>query len=187
MDSDRVAPGRLELVRHVLNSDDRYHQVDYAGSVEILNQYLARLDGTHPISDVHDLATFRSFREAIRSLLLRPGPTAAEHVNRFAEHSSLIVQMNHEGTSMLRPTPAARSTPLAMLIADVVAAVHDSMLEDRWRRLHACRRFDCGWIYYDGSSKNSGRWCSTDPCGNVMKTRAYRARKQRALISSNSD
>ena len=40
MDTDRPAPGPLEEVRHLLNSDDRFHGVDHARDVDALNAFL---------------------------------------------------------------------------------------------------------------------------------------------------
>ncbi len=61
---------------------------------------------------------------------------------------------------------------MAVLLADVYRAQGSG----EWARLKACANPDCQWIYYDGSRNRSGRWCSMNECGEVMKSRAPRQR-----------
>ena len=177
MEPDRPAPGRLELVRHLLNSDDRFHGIDHSRDVESLNRYLARIDSGHAVSDHQQLAGFRVLRDATRDLLVNPSDAARASFNDLARTHPMTIWMDEETRPRLRGATTYGHTPLDALVEDSLAAVHEAMLTEQWSRLRACQRFDCSWIYYDGTPGTSMRWCSTDPCGNVMKTRAYRARR----------
>ena len=115
-------------------------------------------------------------REAFRELLIannarRPVPDeAAETLERAAERSRLT----------LRLSPSAELVPLAHgvdgALGRVLAAALGSMWEGSWSRLKACR--NCHWAFYDESRNRSAAWCSMQLCGNRLKTRAYRRRKQ---------
>jgi predicted RNA-binding Zn ribbon-like protein len=177
VDPDRPAPGRLELVRHVLNSDDRFHQVDHADDVGALDRYLAHVRPTHRVAHEEDLQTFRSFRDATRALLLAPSPHVRTTFNEMAARHPVTVRIEEQDLACLRTAGPAEPRPIDALVGAALEAVHEAVLTGTWSRLHACRRFECGWIYYDSTPRNSMRWCTTDPCGNVMKTRAYRARR----------
>jgi predicted RNA-binding Zn ribbon-like protein len=43
-------------------------------------------------------------------------------------------------------------------------------------RIKTCRARDCGWKFVDQSRNRSRRWCDMAVCGNLAKTRQYRAR-----------
>ncbi|HSK37000.1 MAG TPA: CGNR zinc finger domain-containing protein, partial [Actinomycetota bacterium] len=45
-------------------------------------------------------------------------------------------------------------------------------------RLKICGAPDCQFVYYDHSRSRTSRWCSTEVCGNRMKTRRYRGRRR---------
>ena len=176
MDPDRPAPGRLEVVRHMLNSDDRYHDIDYAHDLELLNRYLAKVQPRYTMRSSSDLTAFCSFRSTVRELLVSPRAELFQSLDEVAQHHPLTVRFEESGTSRLRGAAGVGAPSLDALVSDAIAGIHEAMLTDQWSRLRACRRYDCGWIYYDATPGKTMRWCTTDPCGNVMKTRAYRAR-----------
>jgi predicted RNA-binding Zn ribbon-like protein len=43
-------------------------------------------------------------------------------------------------------------------------------------RVKTCPAHDCGWKFVDQSKNRSRRWCDMAVCGNLAKTRQYRAR-----------
>jgi predicted RNA-binding Zn ribbon-like protein len=43
-------------------------------------------------------------------------------------------------------------------------------------RIKTCSAQDCGWKFVDESKNRSRRWCDMAVCGNLAKTRQYRAR-----------
>ncbi|WP_456787862.1 CGNR zinc finger domain-containing protein [Cellulomonas sp. P5_C5] len=144
-----VAPGALERVRALLNTDDRFHGVD-------------RLAG-----GPDGLVTFRD----VLRRYLESGDAAELDV--LAAARPLVVAFGG-GAATLRA--AGPDDGVTGLLADV----HGAHAAGEWPRLKACANPDCQWVYYDSSRNRSGRWCSMNECGDVMKARAYRRRARQA-------
>ncbi|GEK22704.1 CGNR zinc finger domain-containing protein [Cellulomonas xylanilytica] len=144
-----VAPGSLERVRALLNTDDRFHGVD-------------RLTGGPD--------RLVAFRDVLRRYL--ESGDATELTTVAAGHP-LVVGFGDGAATLV---PAGPDDTVAGLLADLQGA-HAS---GEWPRLKACANPDCQWVYYDGSRNRSGRWCSMNECGDVMKARAYRRRARQA-------
>jgi|Tabmets5t2r1_1033131.scaffolds.fasta_scaffold28185_2 predicted RNA-binding Zn ribbon-like protein len=77
--------------------------------------------------------------------------------------------------------PATRSATVAgppaaleRLAADLATAAATGTLQ----RLKVCGAPDCQFVYFDHSRSRTSRWCSTEVCGNRMKTRRYRDRRR---------
>ena len=68
------------------------------------------------------------------------------------------------------PAPAARGRRAG----DLATAAATGALA----RLKICHAPDCQFVYYDRSRSRTSRWCSTEICGNRMKTRRYRGRRR---------
>ena len=52
------------------------------------------------------------------------------------------------------------------------------------RRIKVCENpYGCGWLFYDGSTNGSRRWCSMEGCGSQVKMRRHYA-KRRATASA---
>ena len=64
-------------------------------------------------------------------------------------------------------------------LARIGLAAHEAANEGIWWRLKVCAYDECKWAYYDHSKNQSRSWCEYG-CGNVVKTRAYRARQRAA-------
>jgi len=144
-----VAPGPLERVRALLNTDDRFH-------------------GTDRLAD--GPAALVSFRDALRRYLTS-GDVAG--LDALAATHPLVVTFG-SGAATLAPAGADD------VVSGLLAEVHRAHAEGEWPRLKACANPDCQWVYYDGSRNRSGRWCSMNECGDVMKARAYRQRARQA-------
>ena len=177
MDPDRPAPGSLELVRRLLNSVDRIHGVDHACDLRTLNTYLSETGMGPPMRDEDDLAAFTSWRDAVRAWLLEPGGAEAVALDELARGLPVLVRFTSDGVTAVRPSAGAHATPVEVLGATIVTAIHDAEQQGTWSHLRVCQRDDCQWVYYAATRAGTSRWCSTDPCGNVMKMRAYRSRR----------
>lgn len=147
-----VAPGDLELVRALLNTDNRFFGVD-------------ALAGTGP-------AWLVELRDALRAQLTTGDARALDAV---AARGPLVVRFGDDGTARLEP---ASDDDASAGTAAVLALVHAAATDGGWRRLKACANPACQWVYYDASRNRSGRWCSMGECGDVMKARAYRGRRR---------
>ena len=177
MDTDRPAPGRLEEVRIVLNSDDRFHGVDHAGDVASLNRFLVLAGSAYgPLPRSSDLEPYRAFRDVTRDLVLDPSTATTDAFNRIAARHPMTVEVDG-ATARLRRAGSSGRSAVDRVIGECIATVHDAMVTGDWERLRECERDDCQWVYYDPSPAQVMKWCSTDPCGNVMKVRAFRARR----------
>ena len=49
------------------------------------------------------------------------------------------------------------------------------LLSDDMRRLRACEKPDCRWLFLDTSKNHTRRWCDMKICGNRMKARRFKA------------
>lgn len=149
-----VAPAATEGLRALLNTDDRFHGVD-------------RLRGAGPRALVEA-------RDVLRGYL---GGGDATALGALAARYPLVVAPGDPASGGgLALEPAPGSDPDAVLVGGVLAALHRSVATGEWARLKACANPDCQWVYHDASRNRSGRWCSMDECGDVMKARAYRRR-----------
>ena len=63
------------------------------------------------------------------------------------------------------------------VVAQVVGVVLRAQIDGTWPRLKVCAADDCRWAFYDSSRNRGGNWCKMEICGNRMKNRSYRARR----------
>jgi predicted RNA-binding Zn ribbon-like protein len=166
---DRPAPAALEPLRRFLDSDDRYRGVDHLDSVAAYAAYAAAHLPGWPALDAASLPRARSLRDAVRGVVLGHPGARLEDVVRVS-----VVVEDGAARTRVSPTGAAPYDGLAALALEaVVTASADGSLA----HLGECGREDCRWVYFDDSPAGTARWCS-DTCRNVMKTRAYRARRR---------
>lgn len=172
----RPAPGDLEGLRSFVNTDNRYHQVDHLladDRAAWFSRYLAEL----PIDEIDGAGWRRlmDLRGVIRSVIARE-PGAAEALSHAARLYPMVTSFADDGsTSSLDALAPNQEGQLAVAM---LAALHSAVVDGRFERLRLCGRPDCGWCFYDSSRSRTARWCSSDPCGDVMKTRAYRERRR---------
>ena len=55
---------------------------------------------------------------------------------------------------------APTATVLRAASVCIVARVLDAQVSGAGKRLKACRKEGCGWLFYDGSRNGSSSWCS---------------------------
>ena len=118
----------------------------------------------------HGPADLVAFRDVLRGYL---ATGRAADLDALAATRPLVVTFG-DGAATLVPTDPDD------LVGGLLADVHRAHAEGGWARLKACANPDCQWVYYDGSRNRSGRWCSMNECGDVMKARAYRRRARQA-------
>lgn len=168
----RTAPVDLEGLRCFVNSDNRYHGVDHL-TAESRERWFAEALPAYDPTDVDDAGWRRlaELRDRVRDVVAGDddGVALTELARRYPARLDLTA-----GPAWVPVT----GTTEHRLAVDVLAALHTAAGDGRLARLRLCQRPDCGWCYYDGSKNRSARWCSSDPCGDVMKTRAYRERNR---------
>ena len=167
----RTAPVDLEGLRCFINSDNRFHGVDHLAGERRDEWFAEVLPGYDPaLVDDGGWTRLARLREGVRAVVAGEDDGAA--LTELAR--DYPARLDLAGGAWV---PARDSTEHRLAV-DVLAALHLASTDGRLTRLRLCQRPECGWCYYDGSKNRSARWCSSDPCGDVMKTRAYRARNR---------
>ncbi len=129
---------------------------------------------------IHDVARAVEFREALRHLITCTSSgdpidaAAAEVVNRAARTAGFQLHANSDGVGAQGP----EASGLDAAIVAVLAAASGAMPETGWSRLKTCRNPECRRVFYDESRNRSGVWCEMSACGNRMKARRFRRRRQ---------
>jgi predicted RNA-binding Zn ribbon-like protein len=176
-----VAPGQLALLQAFLNT--HFDLVDHWGADLLaspggLRSWLASrnlIARREPLTEV-DVTRALTVREALRQLIASQGGTVAA-LERDAQRgldeavagASFELRFTVPGPR-LAPTGEA---PLDRALGVLLAIAASAMINGRWSRLKSCPGHHCGWVFYDLSRNNSGRWCSMTVCGGRQKSRAH--------------
>lgn len=166
----RTAPVDLEPLRRFVNSDNRYSGIDHLDSDERRRAWFPVLLPAYDAASVSDAgwARLTELRAELRAVV------AGADGGRVTELAAAYpARLDLTGEPRWVPVRDEAEHHLAV---DLLAALHLAETDGRLERLRLCQRPDCGWCYYDASKNRSARWCSADPCGDVMKTRAFRER-----------
>ena len=175
---EQAAPGRLELVRRFVNTQDVEDGIEELATPAAARAWLQ----DNGLPDVPRLDAPRTkrligLRETLRRLLLANNggandDLALERLRAEAARVPLQVRFDGDGQSALVPGGAG----IDAVIGELVGIVHEAMADGTWLRLKACRSETCEWAFYDRSRNRSGTWCSMAVCGNREKARSYRYR-----------
>ena len=84
------------------------------------------------------------------------------------------LEPHSDGVVRLRP----RGSGWRYLISLLLAIEWQAQAQDTRRRLKVCRNPRCRVAFYDRSRNRSAVWCQMAVCGNRIKTKAYRERRQ---------
>lgn len=95
-------------------------------------------------------------------------PLTSTEINARSERPR--VDLGHRAA--LVPANPGADAALGRLLADLVTAEATGALA----RLKMCAADDGRFVYYDHSPQPYLPWCSTQICGNRIKTRQYRQR-----------
>lgn len=181
----RPAPGRLALVQAFLNT---HYDLTAEHGGEILTDPVALGDwlAAHSLLDRRarlgpgDRERALAVREGLRALAFANNeqPLDADAVaglRRASAGAGTEIRIEPDGPRFVPPSTTALDAALGALLALTAAA----MLEGIWPRLKACPGRSCGWVFYDHSRNQNGRWCSMRVCGDREKARAYYERHRR--------
>ena len=175
-DNRHLVPAPLRPVQAFANSVDREHGFEGLASPDDLSRLLR--DFALPGSDAElteaGLTSARAVREAICDLFVaRAGGRAATETMALIEdtaHAGRLAVRVEAGEPRLVATASGLDGALGTLVARVQTAATDGSL----RRLKACRRDCCHWLFWDASPPTTAVWCSMTVCGNRMKVRRHR-------------
>ena len=62
------------------------------------------------------------------------------------------------------------------VIATIAASTVELLVNGEPARLKTCNNPSCSWMFYDQSINRSKLFCSTSPCGSLIRVRRFRAR-----------
>jgi predicted RNA-binding Zn ribbon-like protein len=175
---EQGAPGRLELVRRLVNTQDVEDGIEDLATPEAMRAWLRENDLPDvPGADAAQLRRLTALRETIRQLLLANNgqphdERALDRLRAEAARVDLRVSFGPHGESALVPA----GSDMDAVVAELLGIVHEAMADGTWSRLKACRSDTCEWGFYDRSRNRSGTWCSMAVCGNREKARSFRRR-----------
>lgn len=176
------APPPLGLVQDFVNTEiPDWSRDDIATPAELETWLLARglLDAREGL-DAETFVAARELRAALRELALLntlgapPDEGVRARTRSALEGVRLRFDMGYDGSLLLVPSEDGAMHVLGSIAAVVVGA----QAAGTWKRMKACRKDGCGWLFYDASRNCSSSWCSMAICGNRTKTTAYRRRRK---------
>ncbi len=177
---DRVAPGRLELVRQFVNTRDYWKGIDWIDSPERLAAWLVDhgLVAERAALTPKDVRRVQAFREALRAMLVAhlgraEPPEAPATFNETASSLSLRAHATEAGIEL-----RSADEGLEFGLGSIVAAIAEAQLEGTWPRLKACANDDCRTGMYDRTKNRTRMWCNAATCGARMRARSYRRRRK---------
>lgn len=137
--------------------------------------YSGRLD-----RDDAELASLRSIRARLRSMLISPRDEMVEHVNVALAEAHLSPRLvRHDGADW-HLHAVADERPLAeRVLIETAMALIDVIRADEGSRITICADDTCEALALDLSRNRSKRYCSTT-CTNRNAVAAYRARRATA-------
>lgn len=150
-------------------------------TAEALREWLVGerlLDDPRARVSAGDLDRVRTLRDGLRTWLqARQGLDHDRRALRRARDQLAGLRLRvglEDVTATLEPAGGSVTAALERLAADLATAAATGALA----RLKICGAPDCQFVYYDHSRSRTSRWCSTEVCGNRMKTRRYRHRRR---------
>ena len=176
-----AAPRPLDLVQDFVNTEIPEWARDDIATPELLEEWLRErglLEEDEWIA-AEDFVAARELRDALRGLALlnttaeRPDDVTRRRIVSALSAVELRAALDLDG----RPVPAPGGSGARRALSSIVAVVLEAQAAGSWRRLKACRKESCGWLFYDASRNCSSSWCSMSICGNRVKTAAYRRRR----------
>jgi predicted RNA-binding Zn ribbon-like protein len=126
-----------------------------------------------------DLGRALAVREGLRGLIADRERTVAGSslrapLNEAFAGASLELRVTLRGTELV----PVGSSELDRALGSLLAILARAMVDGSWLRLKVCPGRHCGWVFYDQSRNNSGRWCSMSVCGGREKARAHYHRQR---------
>jgi predicted RNA-binding Zn ribbon-like protein len=129
-----------------------------------------------PTVSAQQLAAARGLREAINRLArpgVEPRPGDREELNRCASRTPLAPQLT-TGNECVWVAARSVEATLATVARDAIELLSSPLAE----RVRECAAPDCALLFLDTSRPGRRQWCSSDACGNRIRTKAYRDRQK---------
>jgi predicted RNA-binding Zn ribbon-like protein len=178
------APGGLALLQAFINT--HYDLVDDPGADVLatparLRRWLVDrgLLSERARVTAADLDRALVLREGLRRFIVDAAgvtadPSSRAVLNRAIGGAALELRVTPRGLELV-PTGTSE---MDRAVGSLLAIVPRAQVEGSWARLKVCPGVHCGWVFYDQSRNNSGRWCSMNVCGGREKARAHYRRQR---------
>jgi predicted RNA-binding Zn ribbon-like protein len=154
---------------------------DRLDSTEWLQWFLGRYDLTPDREDPPPVAELVTLRRDLRRVLEKWSsrtPLSRRDLRLLDERvRSAPYRMRLTKTSSglaLGREPLERSWD--WVVASVATSAVELQRDGDPRRLKTCDNPDCSWMFYDNTVNRSRRFCSTTPCGSLIRVRRFRQR-----------
>jgi predicted RNA-binding Zn ribbon-like protein len=176
------APPPLDLVQDFVNTEIPEWARDDIATPAALEDWL-RERGLLAAGEgvaAEDYVAARELRAVLRRLALlntlgaAPDDSVRSAFRSALSRVSLRFELAEDGTVSLEPASKGGARALGV----IAATVAEAQASGAWKRMKACRKDTCGWLFFDASRNCSSSWCSMSICGNRVKTRAYRRRRK---------
>lgn len=179
----RRAPGGLETLRHLLNTNGRE-----VGKKSIPDRLQSRSDAERwfvqhkllpPETELtkDDVRKIRTLREGLAAMVgtKTVETEALERLRDLADGARFRLDLGADGTPRVRAVGSGVSGALAILLRIFLEAKQGGF----WKRLKVCGA--CQRVFYDWAQNRSTKWC-TPYCGDRVRSRQYmrRQREKRA-------
>jgi predicted RNA-binding Zn ribbon-like protein len=129
--------------------------------------------------------TLMDLRRVVRKLLesgRHPYGATLSHLNDVLSAPDQFWELSRlQRTTRLRLSWRRPDWPAVM--AATAASYAELLASGGVSRVRACENPDCTFLFFDESRNRSRRWCESAACGNLVKVRAHRARRQRAAAT----
>jgi predicted RNA-binding Zn ribbon-like protein len=187
-DESKPAPEPLLLVQSLVNTVELPDGADRLADPADARPWLVDNDLLAAQADLADtdLDLLRAVREALRAMLVHnaggppPNKSALTVLRAVAEGGSARADLGDDGQVRL----TAYGDSVRDRLVDLLLIIRDAQRDGTWARLKACANDECQWAFYDRARNHGGTWCDMATCGNKLKNRAFRARKQGALTKA---
>jgi predicted RNA-binding Zn ribbon-like protein len=178
-DLPNAAPDPLRLVQRFVNTVDKDHGREWLGTPHDLADWFEEAGlgcvrvTRHGVERAHDLrSALQAFLAANNGRKLDDDAIAT--INRTANAAKLTAGLDERGRLQFH----VRGHDVDAALGRIVAVAFSTLTDGSWSRLKTCR--NCNWAFYDYSRNRSAKWCSMLICGNRLKSRTYRRRRQAA-------
>lgn len=140
-----------------------------------------KLTASVPATEI-ELKQLQSLRKLLHNyaIALVNGSSADQidwdELNKIMAQVPVIRQWNyHDGSRELVYLPLTQdwTSVMANIVSDFVYTVLDQDIH----RIRICDNPDCRWVFYDDTRSRTKRYCEDKTCGNLMKVRRFRAKK----------
>ena len=176
------APPPLDLVQDFVNTEiPEWERDDIATPAELEGWFRERgLLGAAESVTPEEHAAACELRAVLRKLALlnSVGAGPDDSVRRLFRSAlsqvSFRVELAADGSVRIEPL----GTGGARALGAIAATVAEARASGSWRRMKACCKQSCEWLFFDASRNCSSRWCSMSICGNRTKTSEYRRRRK---------